>query len=81
MTKFNHAFTFGFSLETYEPKGNPTAHELRAAIIGTLARYSDIELMENCGAPFDTYKVEEPHAPECPATDGMGCRCDGEKMV
>jgi len=24
--------------------------------------------------------IEEPHHPDCPATDGLGCRCNGTEM-
>ena len=57
--KYNHAYTFGFSLVNESPDGEATtAQQLREALLSTLARYSDIELMENCGAPFDTYEEE-----------------------
>lgn len=33
-------------------------------------------------SPEDEVPVEErEHHPDCPATDGMGCRCNGKNMV
>lgn len=55
---FNHAFSFGFSLEHHDATGDRvTASQLRSAILRKLAASSDTELVENCGAPFDTYEV------------------------
>lgn len=56
--KYNHAYTFGFSLENESEEGEATAAELRAAILKMLFELSDIELRENCDMPFDTYEVE-----------------------
>jgi hypothetical protein len=60
MNRFNHAYCFGFSLENNSPDGEETtAQELRAAILSRLSQMPDSELLENCGAPFDTYENEE----------------------
>jgi hypothetical protein len=60
MTKYNHAYTLGFSLESNHESGDDlTANQVRAAIIESLSNLSDSELLENLGYPFDTYEVEE----------------------
>ena len=59
MPKYSHAYCFGFSLENDSQDGEETtAQELRSAILKRLAELSDIELLENCDAPFDTYELE-----------------------
>lgn len=59
--RYNHAFTFGFALESYDATGAQIpAQELRTAIIEQLARLSDTELIENCGLPFDSYEGAPP---------------------
>jgi len=58
LTEYNHAFTFGFSLVNASEGGEATGPELRRAIMEHLARTDDNELMENCGAPFDSYELD-----------------------
>lgn len=57
MPKFNHAFTVGFSIVNDSAEGEVTAAEIRAALQRVLAEYSDSDLLENAGAPFDTYEI------------------------
>jgi len=58
--KYNHAYSFGFSLYSNDPAGEDiTAKQARAAIIEYLEQLSDDELLENLGCPFDTYEMEE----------------------
>ena len=57
--RFNHAFSFGFSLENNSPEGEVTAQELRHAILCRLDYLTDSEILENCGSPWDTYENEE----------------------
>lgn len=60
MSKYDHAYTFGFSLQSNDAGGEDvTAEQLRDAIVKALARMNDVELLENCGYPFDTYEIEE----------------------
>ena len=60
MTKYNHAYTLGFSLESNHETGDDVmANQVRAAIVKSLSNLSDIELLENLGYPFDTYEVEQ----------------------
>jgi hypothetical protein len=59
MNRFNHAYTFGFSLENNSEDGTASAEELRRAIMLAVSVMSDTELMENCGFPFDSYEIEE----------------------
>lgn len=59
MSKYNHAFTFGFSIITNMEDGSDvTADDARQGIIAALARMNDIELLENIGAPFDSYEED-----------------------
>lgn len=62
-TRTNYAYTFGFALLSIDPTGaNVTASELRTAILAHLARLTDVELVENCGMPFDSFEdMEAPH--------------------
>lgn len=64
--KFNHAYSIGFSLESSHPKGEDvTPDMLRAALekrIADLNATDDgkgIEWLEACGAPWDTYELED----------------------
>lgn len=58
--KYNHAYTFAFSIENKSSDGlETTADELRAALLNRLMHISDDEIMENCGLPFDTYEIIE----------------------
>ncbi len=59
MARFNHAFSFSFSLENDSPEGEVTAQELRHAILCRLHDLTDSEILENCGSPWDTYENEE----------------------
>jgi hypothetical protein len=59
MARFNHAYTFGFSLESDSEDGTVSAEELRRAIMLAVAEMSDTELRENCGFPFDSYEIAE----------------------
>lgn len=55
----NHAFTFAFSIDSTDPTGlHIPAPQLRTAILKALARIGDDELLENLGAPFDSYPLE-----------------------
>jgi hypothetical protein len=63
MRRFNHAFTFGFALDSDDATGEHIpARQLRAAILKHLAGLSDAELIENCGLPFDSYAVDMPES-------------------
>ena len=59
MSKFyNHAFVFGFSLDSHDASGeHVTADELRNAIMRQLELTDDEGLRENVGLPYDTYEV------------------------
>ena len=59
MARFNHAFSFGFSLENDSPEGEVTAQELRHAIVCRLQELTDSEILDNCGSPWHTYENEE----------------------
>lgn len=60
MEKYNHAFTFNFSINSNHEDGQDiTADEFRAAIIDAVKNIDDASLLENCGMPFDTYENEE----------------------
>ena len=56
---YNHAFTFGFSLDSEDESGeHVTADELRNAIVRQLDLTDDDGLRENVGLPYDTYEHE-----------------------
>ena len=58
MPKYNHAYTFAFSLlSDHESGDDVTAAQVRAAIIERLQKMEDGELLENLGYPFDTYEL------------------------
>ena len=60
--KYNHAFTIAFSVETEHEADDVTAEELRDAIrkrIDDCMNGTDADLIECCGAPFDTYEVDD----------------------
>lgn len=66
--RFNHAYTLGFEVISHHAHGDDVgAGEIRRAIIAKLAASSDIELMENAGTPFDTYRIDEPSPIKCGA--------------
>jgi hypothetical protein len=56
MPRYNHAYSFGFSLISESETGEVSAQELRDAIEEALARCNDIDIMENCGEPYNSYK-------------------------
>jgi hypothetical protein len=60
MSKYDHAYAFGFSVQSNDEGGEDvTADQLRDAIVKALARMDDVDLLENCNAPFDTYEISE----------------------
>lgn len=60
MSNYDHAYSFGFSLQSNDGGGEDvTAEQLRYAIVEALFRMDDVDLLENCGTPFDTYEIEE----------------------
>jgi hypothetical protein len=56
--KYNHAYTFGFSVNSNNQDGDPIKDIalLREVIAHRLAEMSDLDLAENLGYPFDTYE-------------------------
>lgn len=58
MTLYNHMFFIGFSLENESADGVATGEEIRTAILKRLDQCSDDELIEACGCPDDTYRVD-----------------------
>ena len=59
MTKYNHAYTFAFSLESFDPDGDDVLpHMLRQALVMRAAEIDDDEMVEATGAPWDTYEVQ-----------------------
>lgn len=61
ITLYNHAYTFAFSIDAADPSGESIpASDLRTAITTRLNALSDSELLENLGAPFDTYLITTP---------------------
>jgi hypothetical protein len=57
--KFNHAFDIAFSLENDSASGEASADELLDALqakVNYLRMHKD-EIIESCGAPFDSYVV------------------------
>lgn len=58
--KHNHAFTLGFSVVSATEDGSDvTAEQVRSAVRKLLMEYPDIDILENIGAPFDTYEIDE----------------------
>lgn len=58
MPRYNHAFGLGISVVTTNDGENVTAAELREAIKKRLADLTnDVDLLEACGLPMDTYEV------------------------
>lgn len=58
MTRYDHAFTIAFSLQSATSDARdvgPAA--IRTAILARLASLPDDELIEAVGAPYDTYEV------------------------
>lgn len=63
MKKYNHAFDFAFTLIHSDKTGEQvTAQEFRTAILRRLAALTDDELVECCGAPFDSFEYESEEA-------------------
>lgn len=60
MRKYNHAFDVGFSLVNASPDGDATKEELLEAIEKRLTylREHPEEVIEACGAPFDSHEEE-----------------------
>lgn len=60
--RYNHAYSVAFSLESLHPDGDDvTAEMLQTALqkrIRDLDRCGDIEWLEACGAPYDTYEID-----------------------
>jgi hypothetical protein len=60
MAKYNHAFTVGFSVLSENTNAlDVDADMIRTALRRLVDTYTDDELMENAGAPFDTYEMED----------------------
>jgi len=60
MSKYDHAYAFSFSVKSNDAGGEDvTAENLLDAIAEALTRMDAVDLLENCGCPFDTYEVEE----------------------
>ena len=62
MPKYNHAFAVAFSIESDHPEGEDVTEQmvidaLQARI--TYLRYHMNEVLEACGVPWDTYKIED----------------------
>lgn len=57
--RYDHAYTIGFSLISNHPEGEDvTPQMLREAICIRLKDIYDSEILEACGAPFDSFPVE-----------------------
>lgn len=66
-TRYDHAFTLGFSLISDDPNAEDVTHEM--LLQGVLKRLTDLtesaqrpngeSLVDACDAPFDTMEVEE----------------------
>lgn len=55
--RYNHAYTFAFSLESGHPTGDDvTGAQLREAMFKRAKDIDDAEMLEACGMPFDTYE-------------------------
>jgi hypothetical protein len=52
--KYNHAFDIAFEVLSNNDSENVTAAELRRGLLLRLANMDDAEIVEACGAPFDT---------------------------
>lgn len=55
MKTYNHAFTFPFEVVSENEGPNVTPYEMRQAIKAAISGMSDLEILEACGMPFDTY--------------------------
>jgi hypothetical protein len=57
MTKFNHAFDIAFSLTSKKEDGSDVDEKAlyRALLLRIQACMENGDLVECCGAPFDTY--------------------------
>lgn len=58
VTTYNHAFTLGFSIggSTHSTGEDITGQDIRHKLIKRLEGMSNEEILENVGAPFDTYE-------------------------
>lgn len=57
---YNHAYDIAFSLVAPCATGEQVgAGQLREALYQRLIRLTDLELMEACGLPFDSYETEQ----------------------
>lgn len=60
MPKYNHAFDIAFSVVSDNAEAlDVDADTIRAAVRRLLDTYTDDEIMENVGAPFNTYTYDE----------------------
>ena len=60
-TTYNHAYTFGFEVPgSTDASGDDVSPEqLRIAIMRRIASIPDAEMLEACGAPYDTMEESE----------------------
>lgn len=57
--KYDHAYSFGFSLISEKERGEDvTGSDFRKSIQKRIDSLSDEELEENCGIPWDTFKED-----------------------
>jgi hypothetical protein len=59
LPKYNHAFTIAFSVESDNDCENVTAKELKEGLstkVKELFSSDDMEILEACGLPYDTYE-------------------------
>jgi hypothetical protein len=57
--RFTHAYDIAFEVKTDKEWRAVTAQDLRDALTRRLNNMSDREIIEACGAPFDTSDEEE----------------------
>ena len=59
--KYSHAYTIAFEVESNDPNGDDVTNEMISLAIKERIRAcnseEDADLLECCGAPFDTYKL------------------------
>jgi len=64
MSRFDHAYSIGFSVQTeHENPRDVPAHEIREALKRRLDNLPDDELVNEAIEPFDTFEIEEPQPP------------------
>jgi hypothetical protein len=56
--RYNHAFSFAFSLVNDSKEGFATGADLKDAIYRRLKDIDDAEMVEACGVPFNTFEGE-----------------------